>query len=101
MNKKSEFSYILLCRDNTFYIGYTKDIKERIKKHNLKKGAKYTKGRRPVILKYFEEFDNKSEALKKEMALKKLSKKEKSLYISKNMTLEKQEIINGINEESR
>ena len=75
------YTYILECRDQTLYTGYTTDLERRLKVHNDGKGAKYTKIRRPVKLVYHEEFDNKSEALKREYALKQLSRKQKLLLI--------------------
>lgn len=73
------FAYILECADKTFYIGYTNDVEKRIIAHNTSKtGACYTKGRRPVVLKYFEEFSTKSGAMKRECQLKKLSREKKA-----------------------
>ena len=66
------FVYILRCIDDTLYTGYTTNLKDRIIKHNDKIGAKYTRGRTPVELVYFEIFDTKSEALKREIAIKKM-----------------------------
>ena len=78
------FVYILLCSDGTYYIGKTSDINNRLRKHNgeIKGGAKYTRSRRPVVLVYSEEAETLSDALKREMALKKLSRKEKEKLIS-------------------
>lgn len=70
-------TYLLKCSDNTLYCGYTNDIDNRIKVHNSGKGAKYTKTRLPTELVYLESFDTKSEALKREWAIKKLSRNEK------------------------
>ena len=50
------YTYILLCKDGTLYTGWTNDLKKRIKAHNMGKGAKYTKARRPVKLVYYEEY---------------------------------------------
>ncbi len=75
------YTYILECKDQTLYTGYTTDLERRLKVHNDGKGAKYTKIRRPVKLVYNEEFENKSEALKREYALKQLSRKQKLLLI--------------------
>ncbi|HCX04177.1 MAG TPA: hypothetical protein DHM42_06775 [Clostridiales bacterium] len=75
------YVYILKCRDNTLYTGYTNNIKDRIQTHNSGKGAKYTRGRLPVELKYFEEFEDKGEALKREHEIKKLSREDKVLLI--------------------
>lgn len=75
--------YIAECSDGTYYIGYTKNIERRIKEHNTsKKGAKYTSGRRPIILKYYETYKTISEALKREYQLKNLSRNEKQTLIS-------------------
>ncbi len=69
--------YILRCKDGTLYTGSTNDIEKRIAVHNAGKGAKYTRGRLPVRLLYSESFQTKSEALKRELAIKKMSKLEK------------------------
>jgi putative endonuclease len=72
------YVYILECSDTTLYIGWTNNIEKRLEAHNTSKtSAKYTRARRPVVLKYTESFETKSEALKREIALKKLSRKEK------------------------
>lgn len=74
----SYFVYILECVDKTLYVGSTNDIKKRLHTHNnSKQGAHYTKIRRPVILKYSESFETKSEAMKRECAIKKLKREEK------------------------
>lgn len=75
------YTYILKCSDNTFYCGYTNDLSARIKTHNEGKGAKYTRGRLPAELIYFEEFETKSEALRRECEIKKLSRFEKERLI--------------------
>lgn len=71
------YVYILECCDKSLYTGYTNHLEKRIKAHNEGKGAKYTKGRRPVSLVYFETFQTKSEALKREYAIKQFSRKKK------------------------
>ena len=71
------YVYIVECNDNTLYTGWTNNLEKRIKAHNDGKGAKYTQGRRPVRLVYFEEFETKQEALKREWFIKHLSRKEK------------------------
>ena len=60
------YFYVLLCKDNSFYGGFTDDLQKRLKAHNSGKGAKYTKSRRPVKLLYHEEFKDKKLALKRE-----------------------------------
>lgn len=79
----SFYTYILECSDKTYYIGKTMDLKRRLKEHNglLPNGAKYTKGRRPVTLCYFEKYSENSEALKREYELKQLTRKEKQELI--------------------
>ena len=75
--------YILECADKTLYVGSTNDLRRRLHQHNTAKaGAHYTKIRRPVTLKYFEEYETKSESLKREVALKKLSRVEKLALIA-------------------
>ncbi len=68
---------MLLCSDKTFYTGTSNDVKKRVKTHNAGKGAKYTKVRRPVKLMYTEELVDKSAALKREIAIKKLTRSQK------------------------
>lgn len=77
----SHYCYILLCSDGTLYCGYTNDLEKRVNTHNRGKGAKYTRRRTPVKLVYSEEFKTKSEALKREHQIKKLSRKEKLALI--------------------
>ena len=71
------FIYIVECADNTLYTGYTNNVKARIKKHNENKGAKYTRGRTPVELRYTESFQTRSEAQKREYQIKQLSRDKK------------------------
>ena len=77
------YTYIARCADNSLYTGYCKDINSREEKHNLGKGAKYTKQRRPVKIIYFEKFKTKIEAIKREKQIKKLSKSNKEALIKK------------------
>ena len=67
------YIYILRCSDGTLYTGYTNNLENRLDLHNKGKGAKYTRGRTPVELIYFEEFEDKIEAQKREYAVKKLN----------------------------
>lgn len=71
------YVYIIECSDKTLYTGYTSNLEGRIKAHNIKKGAKYTRGRVPVELIYYEIFESKSEALKREYEIKKFSRDKK------------------------
>ena len=75
------YTYILRCGDGTLYTGWTNDLKKRVKAHNLGKGAKYTKPRRPVKLVYYEEFTTRGEAMKRECAIKRMGRKEKEEMI--------------------
>lgn len=78
------YVYILRCNDNTLYTGYTVNLDKRIQKHNRGLGAKYTRGRLPVKLVYFEEVDSKSEALKREYFIKSLKRNQKLDLIRKS-----------------
>lgn len=69
--------YILRCKDDTLYTGITDDLPHRLAAHNAGKGAKYTRGRGPVVLVYQEEAPDKSTALKREHAIKQLTRTEK------------------------
>lgn len=64
--KECHYVYFLRCSDGTLYCGYTNNLEKRISAHNEGKGAKYTKTRLPVSLVYYEEFDNKVEAMSRE-----------------------------------
>ena len=78
----SYFVYILECADKTLYVGITNDLEKRLYSHNhLKNGAHYTKIRRPVDLKYFEEVADRSEALIREIEIKKMSRVNKQKLI--------------------
>lgn len=72
------YVYILKCSDQTLYTGITTDLERRVLEHNTsEKWAKYTRGRRPVELVYSEIADSKSEASKREIEIKKMSKNKK------------------------
>ena len=73
--------YILECGDGTLYTGITDDLPRRLKAHEAGKGAKYTRGRGPLKLRYREQLPDKSAALKRELALKRLSRGEKLAMI--------------------
>ena len=76
------YVYILQCSDNSYYTGWTTNLEHRLKAHNSKKGAKYTRSRLPVRLVYYEEFASKQEAMKRECAIKKLSRTQKEKIIA-------------------
>jgi predicted GIY-YIG superfamily endonuclease len=75
------FVYILRCADDSLYTGITKDVDRRLKQHNAGTASRYTRSRLPVALEYQEEQPNQSMALKRELAIKALSRKAKELLI--------------------
>ena len=77
------YTYILRCQDDTLYTGWTTDLEKRVETHNLGKGAKYTRTRLPVELVYYEEFEDKIEAMKREYEIKQLKRTEKLKLIYK------------------
>ena len=77
------YVYILRCNDDSLYTGWTNNLEKRIKAHAEGKGAKYTKARVPVELVYFEEYENKIEAMRREYAIKQLKRREKLMLIKK------------------
>ena len=74
--------YMVRCRDKSLYVGITTDIEKRITYHNTSRGAKYTRSHSPVTLVYRERFLTKSEALKREIQIKKWSKAKKEALVS-------------------
>jgi len=77
--------YVVECADGSYYTGITTDMTRRLNEHNrTKRGAKYTRSRRPVRLIYFESHENRSEASRAEAAFKKLTRKKKEIYIGWN-----------------
>lgn len=85
--ENKHYFYVLECNDMTLYAGYTNDLKKRIKAHNDKKGAKYTKYRTPVKLIFAQTFETKSDALKQEYAFKQLTRKQKLAYIEERQSI--------------
>lgn len=75
--KDTAYTYIVECADGTLYTGWTNHLEKRIKSHNEGNGAKYTRARLPVRLVYYETFATKQEAMKREYAIKKLTRKDK------------------------
>ena len=69
------------CADGSLYTGVSNDVESRISRHNEGKGAKYTRSRTPVTLVYTEEATSKSEALKRELQIKKMSAGQKRFLI--------------------
>ncbi|MDD7306078.1 MAG: GIY-YIG nuclease family protein [Peptoniphilaceae bacterium] len=75
------YVYILRCSDDSLYTGWCRDLDKRLKTHNSGKGAKYTRARLPVKLVFYEEITDKSQALKEEIRIKKLSKENKEKLV--------------------
>ena len=80
------YTYILRCRDGSLYTGWTNNVEKRVADHNSGKGAKYTKGRRPVELIYYEIFETKEEAMRREWEIKQFSRKDKEELINKGIS---------------
>ncbi len=85
------FVYILRCCDDTLYTGYTNDMDARFKVHSSGKGAKYTRGRLPVTLVFFQTFPYKSSAMKREAQIKRLTRTEKLSLIASTGDADSQE----------
>lgn len=81
--KFMNYMYILRSSDDTLYTGWTNNLEKRLKAHNSKKGAKYTKNRLPAELVYYEEFETKQEAMSREWHVKRLSRSNKLKLIEK------------------
>ena len=84
MSQPTWYVYIVQCRDNTLYTGISTDPETRLAEHNTgQNGAKYTRARRPVSLLYTEPAASRSAALKREIAIKRLSRQAKLALINK------------------
>jgi len=79
--EKENCVYILKCKDGSLYTGWTNNLSSRVEAHNQGLGAKYTRGRGPVELVYAEYFEDKPTALRREAAIKKLTKTQKNRLI--------------------
>lgn len=80
------FVYLLRCGDGTLYTGSTNDLTGRLAVHQRGKGAKYTRSRLPVELVYWEELPDRSAALRREAAVKKLTRAEKLALVAGQST---------------
>lgn len=79
------YVYILECADKTYYVGCTNNVEKRVHEHNFRKsGARYTKIRRPVVLKYTESFATLLEARRREIAIKSLKRPKKEALFAGN-----------------
>ena len=79
MNEKADvyYCYMVECADGSLYTGWTTDPQRRVKEHNAGRGALYTRWRRPVILRYLEEAQTRSDAQRRENEIKKLTRQKK------------------------
>ena len=77
------YAYVLLCADNTLYTGWTTDLEKRLKAHNEGRGGKYTRARTPCKIFYYEEFDDKISAMRREYAIKQLTREQKLALVDK------------------
>lgn len=83
------YTYILRCADGSLYTGWTNNLEKRIEDHNNGKGAKYTRARLPVMLAYSEAFATKEEAMRREYAIKRLSRRQKMELIENGSEINK------------
>lgn len=88
MQNNKHFVYILLTEKNTFYCGYTNNVERRFQKHLDGKGAKYTRANKPIKVVWTKEYNSKSEALKDEIKIKKLSHYQKEILITNNLSID-------------
>ncbi|NLI92464.1 MAG: GIY-YIG nuclease family protein [Peptococcaceae bacterium] len=79
------FVYIVECKDGTLYTGWTIDIDKRLSEHNQGKGAKYTRSRYPVVLKYLEKLESKQQACRREYRIKQMTRAEKIALIRRTL----------------
>ena len=80
--EETAYVYLLLCGDGSYYCGYTVDMERRLAAHRSGKGAKYTRARGPLRLVYLERLAGKGEALRREAAIKKLSRAAKEALLT-------------------
>jgi len=78
------YLYILRCKDDTLYTGITTDVEKRLEAHRAGRGAKYTRGRTPLELVYRETCGSHSQALKRELEIKKLKRAEKQKLLEES-----------------
>ena len=76
------YVYVLECADGTYYTGYTTDVERRVAEHDAGEGAKYTRGRTPVELRYTERYDSRSAAMSREHEIKSLSRGAKERLVA-------------------
>lgn len=84
--ERTWYLYILRCKDDSLYTGITTDVEKRLAVHRSGKGAKYTRGRGPLEVVYTEQCGTHSQALKRELEIKALSREEKETLIAHSGT---------------
>ena len=84
MKTSKNYTYILRCKDGSYYTGWTNDIEKRLAMHRSGQGAKYTRGRGPLTLVHLEVYDTQSEAMQREAYIKKLSRRKKEALIKES-----------------
>jgi putative endonuclease len=77
------YTYILQCSDGSYYTGWTVDLEARLKSHNSGRGSRYTRGRLPVTLVYWEFHQKRSDVRRRESAIRKLRREQKEILINK------------------
>lgn len=85
------YTYILQCADDTLYVGWTIDLSRRLEAHNNGLGARYTRGRRPVRLVFWEEHDSRTFARRREQVIRRMSRAQKLRLIASHQSREELE----------
>lgn len=95
MENRNHIVYMLKCKDESLYTGYTTDLERRVRMHTEGTGAKYTRGRGPFQVVFIEKHETKEAALQREYAIKQLSRQEKVMLIRDQL----KEVMNRANTE--
>jgi putative endonuclease len=82
MASSTAFTYMVACADGTLYTGWTTDLEARLAAHNAGTGARYTRGRGPVRLVYWEEYEDQGQARRRECEIKKLDRRQKEALVA-------------------
>ncbi|MHA2031269.1 MAG: GIY-YIG nuclease family protein [Candidatus Kariarchaeaceae archaeon] len=77
--------YILKLSDGSYYTGYTKNLENRLNQHAAKRGSKYVRSRLPLVLVHEEKYETRSDAMRREIQIKKFSRKQKQYLVSKDL----------------
>ena len=78
------YTYILKCSDDSYYVGSTQNLQNRVDRHNTGRASAWTAARTPVKLVYYEQFDDKNQAKQRERQFKKWSRTKKEILIKEN-----------------